>query len=136
MTFSINEKTQYIKPVVSVENVYGRDIQLDKTDRDINVENGFFPKFGQDRKITGQVPTAQGVPRLYYNLNDRLIASTDNNCVYLESPEKIWAREDHSRFTPTNFPNIPKDPRYNLVYENTRTNSYNYNFTQVHRRKQ
>jgi hypothetical protein len=129
MTFSISEKTVYIKPIKSVSNIYGRDIQLDKSNRDINVDNSLFlPEYGQDRKITKQLPTAQGVPKLYYNLNDRLISSTENNCRFLDSPERIWSREEHSRYQPRSFMNTRDDPRNNTLPD--------YNFTNVYKRKQ
>jgi len=139
MTFTINEKTQYIKPIINVENVFGRDIQLNKAERDINVENGFFPQFGQDRKITGAVPVSHGVPKLYYNLNDRLIPDYTNNCVYLDAPDRVFNLEYYSRFIPRDFQDTRMDPKYAWnpwgPSRDSRQN-YNYNCTKVHRRTQ
>jgi hypothetical protein len=125
MSFSINEDTQYIKPVRSVENVYGRDInfrQVKQQKIDINLETKLQhskPRrnhyFGQD-KLTPKVPGNIGIPKgLYYNLNDRLISSQTNYCKVMEEPDKIWKRYENSS---PNFINnmlrvdIQDDPRF------------------------
>ena len=118
MTFTINENTIYVEPISTVSDIYGRDIRLNKANRDMNVDNSFFPVFGHDKKLPNvQLPQAQGVPKLYKNQNDRLIPSMSNFCAArLDSPTKIWDHMESSNFVNTRFPNVDVDPKYSSQF--------------------
>jgi len=116
MSFNINEETQYTKPV-DLSNIYGRDVRYNKMNKSIDTEQSFYPSFGRDRKITTTLPIASA-PKLYNNVvENRLIATTTNNCKHLHDPYSIYHLQHESNFIKVNhiqnLNNINHDPRYN-----------------------
>lgn len=140
MSFSINEDTQYIKSVKTAENVFGRDFNSKqmRQNRNLNIEHELYyhPSrrnhfFGQDLLTPSQLPQTVGVPKLYDNRNDRLIAEFSNNCKIMDSPDKVYNRYRGSEpnFLMTmNTMNTSKDPRFLQDPDN------NYVFTQNYKK--
>jgi hypothetical protein len=128
MSFSINEKTVYIKPIVSAQNVFGRAFSTRQTRqfRDIKQDTKFFhPEsrrdhyFGQDKLVDGDYLEAKGRNvKLYYNLNDRLTQTQTNYCKILENPSKIWNRTHSSDHVFNYMVDTNRDPRFDFPSRN------------------